>query len=94
MSQVDDNTKILTKMKNGNGSNGVEDEADFNARLNHCDSELKCIRTDLGNFNRINKEFLGLAKSKMASFDERIVNSENSLEAKLREFRYNQIKNL
>ena len=36
---------------------------------------------------RINKEFLTLAQSKMANFDDKILNSENGLEAKLREFR-------
>ena len=38
---------------------------DLVLRTEHAEIEMKCIKTDLANFNRVNKDFLGAVKDKM-----------------------------
>ena len=55
------------------------------AKLDHCDTDLACIRKDLTNFNQINKDFLGVVRSKMAHFDDTINEANDKLDAKIKE---------
>ena len=55
------------------------------AKLDHCDTDLACIRKDLTNFNQINKDFLGVVRSKMAHFDDTITEANDKLDAKIKE---------
>ena len=55
------------------------------AKLDHCDTDLACIRKDLTNFNQINKDFLGVVRTKMAHFDDTINEANEKLDAKIKE---------
>ena len=54
-------------------------------KLDHCDADLACIRKDLTNFNQINKDFLGVVRSKMAHYDDTINEANEKLDAKIKE---------
>lgn len=81
--QLEANTKSIKKLLESSEAKNEETKA----KLKHCDTELICIKKDLANFNQVNKDFLGLVKTKITSFDEAIQDSRTDLEAKFKEFR-------